>query len=287
MPGVGRSARDATGRVDVDRPPFADARRSFVSALAVTLLRPRVVHAQEHRIYRIAMLEAVPAVRNAANLAALRRGLRERGYVEGRNLVIEYRSADGHADRFPALAAEVVRLGVDLIIARGTPATTAAKRATQTVPVVMATMGDAHPLVASFAHPGGNVTGLTTFSTELSAKRIELLAELDSLVVGADGLTQLHLHRIVGLANEAHLPAAYPGRDFVEAGGLIAYGVDYPDLYYRFASYVDRILKGARPGDLPVEQPARFELVINAGTARELGLTVPTSLRLRANEVIE
>jgi putative ABC transport system substrate-binding protein len=273
--------------VDVDRPPFADARRSFVSALAVTLLRPRVVHAQEHRIYRIAMLEAVPAARNAANLAALRRGLRERGYVEGRNLVIEYRSADGHADRFPALAAEVVRLGVDLIIARGTPATTAAKRATQTVPVVMATMGDAHPLVASFAHPGGNVTGLTTFSTELSAKRIELLAELDSLVVGADGLTQLHLHRIVGLANEAHLPAAYPGRDFVEAGGLIAYGVDYPDLYYRFASYVDRILKGARPGDLPVEQPARFELVINAGTARELGLTVPTSLRLRANEVIE
>ncbi|HET9749395.1 MAG TPA: ABC transporter substrate binding protein [Casimicrobiaceae bacterium] len=110
---------------------------------------------------------------------------------------------------------------------------------------------------------------------------------IDALVVGADGLTQLHLHRIVGLANEAHLPAAYPGRDFVEAGGLIAYGVDYPDLYYRFASYVDRILKGARPGDLPVEQPARFELVINAGTARELGLTVPTSLRLRANEVIE
>ncbi|HEY3583634.1 MAG TPA: ABC transporter substrate-binding protein [Casimicrobiaceae bacterium] len=332
--------------MDVDRPPFADARRSFVSALAVTLLRPRVVHAQEHRIYRIAMLEAVPAARNAANLAALRRGLREHGYVEGRNLVIDYRSADGHADRFPELAAEVVRLGVDLIIARGTPATSAAKRATQTVPVVMATMGDAHALVASFAHPGGNVTGLTTFSTELSAKRIELLAELvphlrhvgllhdmansaarpeweetrkaakalgldaelfdardaagveraftharrsaiDALVVGADGLTQLQLHRIVALANEAHMPAAYPGRDFVEAGGLIAYGVDYPDLYYRFASYVDRILEGARPGDLPVEQPARFELVINAGTARKLGLIVPASLRLRANEVIE
>ncbi|HEY3532142.1 MAG TPA: ABC transporter substrate binding protein, partial [Casimicrobiaceae bacterium] len=138
MPEVEGSPRDGSERVDGERPAFADARRSFVSALAVTLLLPRAVHAQGHRIYRIAMLEAVPAAQNVANLAALRRGLREHGYVEGRNLVIDYRSADGHADRFPELAAEVVRLGVDLIIARGTPATSAAKRATQTVPVVMA-----------------------------------------------------------------------------------------------------------------------------------------------------
>jgi putative ABC transport system substrate-binding protein len=334
-----RSARDSL------HPEIRRARRSLLALIgASALLAPRRGAAQS-RTFRIGLLEAIPAERNAANLDARRRGLREHGYVEGRNLVLDYRSADGRADRFPDLAAELVRKRVDVIVARGTPATRAAQRATTTIPVVMATMGDARPLVASFARPGGNVTGLTTYSTELSAKRVEILKELapalsrvgllhdmanvaarpewdetrkaaralgldaelldvrdaagferaftharrrrvDGLVVGADGLTQMHRRTIVGLADRARLPAACPGRDFVEDGGLFAYALDYADLYYRFASFVDRIFKGAKPGDLPVEQPARFELVINVATARKLGLAIPPGLRLRADALI-
>jgi putative ABC transport system substrate-binding protein len=272
--------------------------------------------------------------------------LREFGYVEGRNLILEYRSADGHAERFPDLASELVRLKVDLIVTRGTPAARAAKSATETIPVVMATMGDPSAIVASFARPGGNITGVTTFSTELTAKRIELLKELipnlsrvallhnmgnpavppewqetkvaarslglqaelldvrsqadlrdaveravrervDALVIGADGLMQAHQHAIVTLVARNKLPAVYPAREFVEAGGLITYAVNYPDLYFRFARYVDKIFKGAKPGDLPVEQPTRFELVINLKTAKALGLTIPPSLLVRADEVIQ
>jgi putative tryptophan/tyrosine transport system substrate-binding protein len=322
-------------------------RRTFVASLTAALLAPlQAPLAQHERTYRIGILEAVPAAQNVANLEALRRGLRERGYVEGRNLVIEYRSADGRAERFPELASELVHLGVDLIVTRGTPATTAARRATQSIPLVMATMGDPSPIVASFAHPGGNITGVTTFSTELSAKRVELLKELvptlsrvgllhdmgntaahaewdetrkaaralgldaelldvrdtrdleaafararrsriDGLVVGADGLIQMQRASIVALADRMRLPSIYPGRDFVDIGGLMAYALDYADLYYRFASFVDRIFKGARPGDLPIEQPARFELVINVGTATRLGLTIPSHIRLRADALIE
>jgi putative ABC transport system substrate-binding protein len=297
------------------------------------------------KVYRIGMLEAIPAARNAANLDALRKGLRDLGYVEGRNLVIEYRSADGRAERFPDLAAELVRLQVDLIVTRGTPATRAAKNATESIPVVMATMGNPHPIVASFARPGGNITGVTTFSTELTGKRIELLKELapslsrvallhnmgnpavppeweetkaaarslglqaelldvrsqadldrafelairkrvDALLVGADGLTQLHQQTIVDWVARNRLPAAYPTREFVEAGGLLAYAVSYPDLYFRFARFVDKIFKGAKPGDLPIEQPTKFELVINLKAAKGLGLTIPQSILVRADEVI-
>jgi putative ABC transport system substrate-binding protein len=207
-------------------------------------------------------------------------------------------------------------------------------------------MGDPRAIVTSFAHPGGNITGVTTFSTELTAKRIELLKELvptlsrvallhnmgnpaappeweetktaarslglqadlldvrsqgelghafelaarqhvDALLVGADGLTQMHQQTIVALVARSRLPAAYPAREFVEAGGLIAYAVNYPELYFRFASFVDKIIKGAKPGDLPVEQPTNFELVINVKTAKALGLAIPQSLLLRANEVIQ
>jgi len=298
------------------------------------------------KVYRIGILEALPETRNAANLDALRQGLRELGYVEGRNLIIEYRSADGRAERFPDLAAELVRLKVDLIVARGTPATRAAQNATGTIPVVMATMGDPHPIVASFAHPGGNITGVTTFSTELTGKRIELLKELvpslsrvallhnmanpavppeweetkraarslglqaelldvrsqddlgrafelavrqhvDALLIGADGLTQLYQQTIVDLVARKRLPAAYPAREFVEAGGLMAYAVSYPDLYFRFASFIDKIFRGTRAGDLPIEQPARFELAINLKTAKTLRLTIPQSVLLRADEVIQ
>ena len=298
------------------------------------------------KVYRIGIIETIPAAQNAANLAALRKGLRDLGYVEGRNLIIEYRSADGRAERFPDLASELVRLKVDLIVTRGTPAARAAKNATGTIPVVMATMGDPRAIVASFANPGGNITGVTTFSTELTAKRFELLKELvpnlsrvallhnmgnpaappeweetktaarslglqaelldvrsqgdlgrafelavrqrvDALVIGADGLTQMHQQTIVDLVARNRLPAAYPAREFVEAGGLIAYAVNYPDLYSRFASFVDKIFKGAKPGELPVEQPTKFELVINLKTAKALGLIIPPAVLARADEVIE
>ena len=322
-------------------------RRTFIGAVACGLLAaPLAARAQRAGIvYRIGILEAIPAAQNASSLDALRKGLREKGYIEGRNLIIEYRSADGRAERFSDLAAELVRLKVDLIVARGTPAARAAKAATATTPVVMATMGDPSAIVASFARPGGNVTGVVTFSTELTAKRIELLKELvpklsrvgllhnmgnpaaqpdwqetktaarslglqaelldvrsqsdlgvafdravlehvDALIIGADGLTQSLQPTVVALAARNKMPAAYPAREFVEAGGLIAYAVNYPDLYFRLASFIDKILKGAKPGELPVEQPTKFELVINLKTAKALGLTIPQSLLLRADEVI-
>jgi putative ABC transport system substrate-binding protein len=323
-------------------------RREFITLLGgAAAAWPLVARAQQAgKIYRIGILEPIPAERNAANLDALRKGLRDLGYVEGRNLVIEYRSADGRAERFPDLASELVRLKVDLIVTRGTPAATAAKNATGTIPVVMATMGGPGAIVPSFAHPGGNITGVTTFSTELTAKRIEILKELvpslsrvallhnmsnpavppeweetktaarslglqaelldvrsegdlgrafelavrqhvDALVIGADGLTQMHQQTIVDLVARNRLPAVYPAREFVEAGGLIAFAVNYADLYFRFASFVDKIFKGAKPSELPVEQPTKFELVINLKTAKALGLTIPESFLARADAVIE
>ena len=322
-------------------------RRTFIRRVATGLLAASFAARAQHggKVYRIGMLETVPAAQNAANLDALRKGLRDLGYVEGRNLVIEYRSADGRAERFPDLASELIRLKVDLIVTRGTPAAKAAKNATETIPVVMATMGDPRAIVASFAAPGGNITGVTTFSTELTGKRIEILKELvprlsrvallhnmgnpaappeweeittaarslglqaelldvrsqddlgrafeqavrrhvDALVIGADGLTQMHQQTIVDLVARTRLPAAYPAREFVDVGGLMAYAIRYPDLYYRFASFVDRIFKGAKPAELPVEQPTKFELVINMKPAKALGLTIPQSVLLRADEVI-
>ena len=297
-------------------------------------------------IYRIGILEPISAAQNAANLESLRKGLLALGYVEGQNLVIEYRSADGRTERFLDLASELVGLRVDLIVTRGTPATRAVQNATGTIPVVMATMGAPGAIVASFAHPAGNITGVITFSTELTAKRVEILKELvpelsrvallhnmgnpavppeweetktaarslglkaelldvrseadlghafelaarqhiDGFVVGADGLTQMHLQTIVGWLSRNRLPAVFPAREFVEAGGLVAYGVNYPDLYLHLATFIDKILKGAKPSDLPVQQPTKFELVLNANTARTLGLTIPPTLLVRADEVIE
>ena len=169
-------------------------RRTFIGRVAGGLLAaPLAACAQQAgKVYRIGILESIPAARNAANLDALRKGLRDLGYVEGRNLVIEYRSADGRAERFPDLASELVRLKVDLIVTRGTPAARAAKNATGTIPVVMATMGDPHAIVASFAHPGANITGVTTYSTELIGKRIELLKEL---VPSLSRVALLHVYR--------------------------------------------------------------------------------------------
>jgi putative ABC transport system substrate-binding protein len=322
-------------------------RRTFIGSVAGGLLgAPFAAQAQPAgKVYRIGILETIPAARNAANLDALRKGLRELGYVEGRNLIIDYRSVDGRAERFPELASELVRLKVDLIVTRGTPGAKAAKNATGTIPVVMAAMGDPLIVVASLAHPGGNITGLTTFSNELTGKRIEVLKELvpnlsrvaflhnmgnpvappeweeiktaarflglqaelldvrsqsdlgrafelavrqhvDALVIGIDGLTQMNQQSIVDLAARNRLPAVYPDRQFVEAGGLIAYAVNYPDLYFRAAGLIDKIFKGAKPGELPVEQPTKFDFVINRKTVQALGLTIPQALLLRA-EVVE
>jgi len=322
-------------------------RREFITLLGGATAWPLVSHAQQvGKVYRIGVLETISAAQNAANLDALRNGLRKLGYVEGQNLVIEYRSAEGHAERFPEMAAELTRLRVDLIVTRGTPAVQAAKNATGATPVVMAAMGAPFLVVDSLSHPGGNVTGMTTFSAELIGKRIELLKELvpnlsrlallhnignpmgspeweemktaagslalqtelldvrseedlrssfeaavqhhiDALLIGADGLTQAYQQTIIDLAARNRLPASYPSRDFVENGGLMAYAVNYPDLYFRAASFVDKILRGARPAELPVEQPTKFELAINLKTARALGLEVSPTLLARADEVIE
>ena len=302
----------------------------------------------QSRGYRIGILETVPAELNRDNLGALLRGLRERGYIKGQNLRIEYRSADGRAERFLDLATELVHLPVDLIVTRGTPAAKAAKAATEAIPIVMAAIGE--PLragvVASLARPGGNVTGLSAFVNELAGKRVELLKEtfpaiarvgfmqnmgnpgappnweaseaaakvlgitaelldvrsaqdiaavfqrtpqhkLDALLVGIDALTQSNAKMIVDLAAERKLPTAYPAREFVDVGGLLSYGPSYPDLYFRAAGLIDKIFRGAKPGDLPVEQPTKLELVINLKTAKTLGREIPRNLLARADEVIE
>ena len=321
---------------------------SLVCTAPIIGLAPGKAHAQAGQVYRVGILETVSADRNHDNLDALLRGLRDRGYVSGQNLRIEYRSADGRAERFLDLATELVHLPVDLIVTRGTPAAKAAKAATEMIPIVMAAIGE--PLgvgvVASLARPGGNVTGLSAYVTELAGKRVELMKEarpsiarigfllnmgnpvsspqwdanqasakalglsaelfdirtaqdisgafariakgrVDALSVGIDALTQANAKMIVELAAEHGLLTAYPAREFVEFGGLLAYGPSYPDLYYRAAGLIDKIFKGVKPGDLPVEQPTKLELVINLKTAKTLGLEIPPNLLARADEVID
>jgi putative ABC transport system substrate-binding protein len=292
---------------------------------------------------------------NRANLPqlreAFRQGLRDLGYVEGRNLVIEYRYAEGKFERFPALAAELVALKVDVIFAPTTPHALAAKQATRTLPIVFAAAADpvSSGLVTSLARPGGNVTGLSILGPELIGKGLELLtqavpgvsrvavlwqpggigkgtekdmlkeAEVAARALGvrlqfveargpedfdrafsemtrarAGALTVLtntmfanERRRLVDLAAKNRLPAAYPWREGVDAGGLMSYGANLADLWRRAATYVDKILKGAKPADLPVEQPTKFELVINLKAAKALGMTIPQSLLQRADQVIE
>ncbi|HEU4367749.1 MAG TPA: ABC transporter substrate-binding protein [Methylomirabilota bacterium] len=320
-----------------------------VGLVLVVLLAFRGAEAQEAgKVYRIGVLETTGAALNAANLNAFRTGLKELGYVEGRNLVIEYRSADGRSERFPALATQLVRSKVDLILTRGTPAVIAAKNATPTIPIVMAASGDplSTGVVTGLARPGGNVTGLSALTAELGGKRLHLLKEAvpvlrrvaalldmenptlaiqwqaieaaalsmdvrpqlldvrkaehfgpafdaaikeraDAVIVSLSTLTQSNVGLVTDLAARRRLPSVYSSREFVDAGGLMAYGVSYPDLYRRAAKYVAKIFQGAKAADLPIEQPTKFELAINMKAAKALGLTIPPSLLLQADHVVE
>jgi putative ABC transport system substrate-binding protein len=323
-------------------------RRDFLTLLGgAAALWPLAARAQSPgKVWRIGVLETTSMSLNAANLDAFRQGLRELGYVEGRNIIIEYRSADGRAERFPVLVADLLRSNVDVIVARGTPAALAARNATTTTPIVMAAMGEPLMLVSNLAHPAGNITGLTSLAADLDAKRAELLKDLvpnlarvaalfnmgnpviqpqwnelqaaarklgigtelldirkpediatafdraianhaGAAIVETDALTQANRALIAKLAAEHRLPVAYGAREFIDAGGLIAYGANYPDLYRRAARYVDRIFHGASPSDLPVEQPTRFEMIINLKAAKALGLAVPPTMLVFADEVIE
>ncbi len=319
-------------------------RRSFIVAVGAGFAAPLAAEAQQaEKVYRVGFLRNGPPPDTF--IEGLRRGLRDLGYFEGQNLSIEYGLADS-ADQLPNVAARLVRLNVDVLLASGTPPVPVAKSATQKIPVVFIASIDpvATGIVASLARPGGNVTGFAGIHADLMGKRLELLREavhrqsrvavmfqatnpgnaqylrqaeiaaralgiqLQLLAVrkaddfervfgearGAGGLIQFddviftsHRRQLVELAVKHQLPAMYGAREFVDAGGLISYGPDYPDLYRRSATYLDKIFRGAKPADLPVEQPTKFELVINLKTAKALGLTIPPSLLLRADQVTE
>jgi len=302
---------------------------------------------QPKKIPRIGYLAGITRTAQSARIEAFRQGLRELGYMEGKNIIIESRYAEGKPDRVRTLAAELVSLNVDVILSAGSSDTRAAKEATATIPIVMAAAGDpvASGFVTSLAKPGANVTGLSILAPELSGKQLELLKEIvpklsrvavfetsttpgtpqtlkelelaarafgvkleyldildfkdietafraarqaraDAIVALGGPVFNSHRTIIVELATTSRIPTMYNVSEFVEAGGLMTYGVSWPDLFRRAATYVDKILKGAKPGDLPVEQPTKFELVINLKTAKQMGLTIPPNVLARADRVI-
>jgi putative ABC transport system substrate-binding protein len=318
-------------------------RRDFIAGLASVAGWSSKAQAQSGlRRYRVGMLDTSLRSLNP-NFGALEQALREHGYIEGQNLAFEYRSPGGHNESFAELARELVRLDVDVIVTRGTPAALAAKAASGTVPVVMAAAGDPQTIIGS--PPAANLTGFGASAAGAERKRVGILKELlpkceriaalmnlsnpsrraewsaveeaaralgiatqvldprtaeglersfesaagfaaDALVVGSDTLVQTNQSLVIRLAAIHRLPSIYTFRDFVEAGGLLSYGVSLPDLYRRAAGYVDSILKGARPGDLPVQPPTAFETVLNLKTASALGLSVPDTFLQGAAEVI-
>jgi putative ABC transport system substrate-binding protein len=320
----------------------------MIVVLTTLAALPLVANAQPAgKAPRVAYLSASSA--SSATVEAFEQGLRELGYVDGRNILIEYRWANGQFDRLPAIAAELVRLGINVIVAANTPAALAAKNATSTIPIILVTSGDpvGSGLVASMARPDGNVTGLSLTPTPaIIGKQLELLKEafptvtrvavlanpanpptagllveieiaarslglrlrivpvrepsefsdafdtirnerLPALLVVADPLVNDRRDRIVAFAATNGLPAVYPYRTFVDAGGLMSYGADLSYLSRRAATFVDRVLKGDKPAELPIEQPTKFELVVNLKAAKGLGLTLPPLLLLRADHVIQ
>jgi len=324
-------------------------RRAFLAVAAAGgfIAMPAVARAQQAgKAHRIGFLSLQSGLTSTTE--AFHQGLRELGYVEGRNLVIEYRWAAQKEERLPEMAAELVRLKVEVIVTAAAPTIEAAKRATSTIPIVMAAVADpvGSGLVASLARPGGNVTGLTALSTDLAGKRLQLVRELipkatrvtvlvyprssatklfleemwgpaqqmgiqlvvrevneardlpgafaamqreraQALIVQFSPLSFANAKRIVELAAKNRLPAMYDVRSFVDGGGLVSYGLSILDLFRRAAFYVDKILRGAKPADLPVEQPTTFELIINMKTAKAMGLAIPQSLLVRADQVIQ
>jgi putative ABC transport system substrate-binding protein len=303
---------------------------------------------QPTKIPRIGYLSGASLSSELARIEAFRQGLRELGYVAGKNIIIEWRSAEGNFDRLPALAAELVRLKVDIIVSTGPQDTRAAKEATNAISIIFTQEGDpvASGLVASLARPGGNITGLSTIAPELSGKRLEILKEVVSklsrvavfgtsnqsgsaqmlrevevaakafgvklqyvdvlspkdietafraavkgrteavLMMVAGAVALAHQTQIVELVVKSRLPAIYATPGSVDAGGLMSYGVNLNDLFRRAATYVDKILKGRTPADLPVEQPMRFEFIVNLKAAKQIGLTIPPNVLVRANRVI-
>ena len=325
-------------------------RRTFIGVIAGGLLAaPLAAEGQQAaKVPRIGFLGNSTAALEANLVGPFREGLRDLGYVEGRNILIEYRWAEGQYERFPALIAELVVLKVDVIVTAGTPASLAVKKATTSIPLVMVAVGDpiGVGLVASLARPGGNATGLSSIAPELEGKRLELLREVvpklshiavlwnpdnpfhagslkearaaaqvlgikvqplgvrvseefpaafaailrerpGALLVLADRLFLHNRARIVDFEAKRRLPGVYPYRELVEAGGLMSFGPSYAGMHRQAAHYVDKILKGSKPADLPVEQPTKFELRINLKAAKALGLTIPQTVLLRADEVIQ
>ena len=303
---------------------------------------------QPKKVPRIGFLNGVPPSTISGRVEAFRQGMRELGYVEGKNIVIEWRSSEGKADRLPALAAELVRLKVDVIVTGGPTVTRVAKEATSTIPIVMAYDDDpvGSGFVASLARPGGNITGLATLAPEISGKQLELLREIvpklsrvavigtatrpgnpqalreinlaadaagvqlqfleiqapkdietafraaskeraDAVLVLSNPVAASHRTQVVDLAVKSRLAAIYNRPEYVEDGGLVFYGVSYTDLFRRAATYVDKILKGAKPAELPVEQPRKFELIINLKAAKQIRLTIPPNVLARADKVIK
>jgi putative ABC transport system substrate-binding protein len=345
--------RERTGRFFS---PYSDIRKSAIHkrprglkwlGLIALFVGWGIAHAQQSsKIPRIGFLGTDPAA-VSVRLDALRRGLEELGYAEGKTIAIEYRYAGERFDRFPGLAADLVSSKVEVIVTGGPGATRAAKNTTAKIPIVMAQ--DTDPVgtgfAASLARPGGNVTGLSTFAPELSGKQLELIKEIapkssrvavlgnstipgnaqmrkevelaagalglkpqfidvqsardvepaffaakngsaDALLVLLSPVLNAERQQVVGLAAKHRLPVIYPFGEFVEAGGLVSYGVSIPDLYRRAATYVDKILKGVKPADLPVEQPKKFEFIVNLKAAKQIGLVIPPNVLVRANRVI-
>ena len=323
-------------------------RRSFIGiGVAGLLAMPLIARAQPAgKLARIGFLGNSNPNPQSPSVEAFRQGLRELGWIEGQNITIEYRWAGGNMDRHPALASELVKLPVDLIVTTGPWAVRAARQASITIPIVVAIMSDPVALgfAASLARPGGNVTGLANLFEELTPKQLQIfketmpratrvailsyvdstpsilpateaaaralglkarvfrirdVADLDAAITAAkteraDGVHVLpspffnhHRARIAELATKHGLPSISEAREYVQDGGLMSYGPNFPGMYRRAASYVDRILKGAKPGDLPIEQPTKFELAINMKTAKALGLTISQSMLQRADQVIE
>jgi putative ABC transport system substrate-binding protein len=322
--------------------------RKIIICLLTTALLSIAPFVKAQQAKKIPRIGYIGGTTSSSATEAFRQGLREHGWIEGQNILVEYRSAEAKTERLPELATELVRLKVDVIVAASTPGAQAAQQATKTTPIVFTMVSDpvASGIVASLARPGANVTGLSNMLPEMSGKLLELLKEavprvsriavlydpanpgkalefkemkaaapalgvtlqslevhtdkdvdgafstmtkvrLDGLVTFIDAVTSRHRQRIVDFAAKNRLPSIYQASDYVDAGGLMSYGLNRDDLYRRAAAYVDKILKGTKPADIPVERPTKFDLVINLKTAKQIGLTIPPNVLVRADKVIK